>query len=547
MKTKRFVLWAATALLLVGASVWSYGQLASQIQPLSSLMPPGALLYLEAKDFGKLLGEWNGSTEKQKWLASDNYGVLSRSRLLLRLQQARDEFQEAAEVSPEMQLLQQVAGKESAFAFYNLGDLKFLYVTRGAKLDANDLWNARSKYEPRKAGDIPFYVRRGKYRTVAFASKDDLLFIASDERILADALALTAKQQTSALSGEAWFQQAITASKQQGDLRLVYDLQKLVATPQFRTYWIQQNTSYLKQYTSGISDLFEKADSFEENRTLFRQSANATTPDEQSLADVARLVPQQSSLYRGWASPSAEQLATSLRQVALGEASTYTGEERYAPVVSEGAGAAGSASDLETRIDQPEFRRKNIASLETAEAALAAMKPKALLHVQATAILDDKVFVTPESAIAVLAGNPDISSFKAALEKALGTYYGFRDYGNLSAVTSTVQGSVLLVSNSPRLEQAILQNANATAGQPASYVAGYNHMVEWPNYQRLFSLLDKPQTLARPEGAGAPPLFFSGNVRSLGDTLARLEQATIQSHDAGTTVTETVRYKLRAK
>ena len=34
---------------------------------LASSMPPGAVLYLEAKDFGALLNDWNGSPEKAAW------------------------------------------------------------------------------------------------------------------------------------------------------------------------------------------------------------------------------------------------------------------------------------------------------------------------------------------------------------------------------------------------------------------------------------------------------------------------------------------------
>ena len=39
---------------------------------LSGYVPHGAIVYLEAKDFSGLLGEWNQSAEKQSWLKSDN-------------------------------------------------------------------------------------------------------------------------------------------------------------------------------------------------------------------------------------------------------------------------------------------------------------------------------------------------------------------------------------------------------------------------------------------------------------------------------------------
>src|SRR5580693_3729720 len=153
----RLGIWGAAGVLLVAGGLWLRAQLAPADRPMSSLVPPGALLYLESPDFGSLLSRWNASAEKKAWIASDNYSVLSRSRLLGRLQQAQREFQTAAGVtlpaaahlSPEMQLLTQLAGKQSALAIYDFSNMKFVYVTRlpGKSLDANALWQQRPKYE----------------------------------------------------------------------------------------------------------------------------------------------------------------------------------------------------------------------------------------------------------------------------------------------------------------------------------------------------------------------------------------------------------------
>ena len=132
---------------------WLHAQIAPVAPSMAADIPAGALLYLEAKDFGKLLREWNNSQEKTKWLGSANYDVLSRSRLIGRLQQAQGELEQTAGVSAQMKLLEQVAGTRSAFAFYNLGALKFVCITHldhGA-IEANDLWKRRAQYQPREA------------------------------------------------------------------------------------------------------------------------------------------------------------------------------------------------------------------------------------------------------------------------------------------------------------------------------------------------------------------------------------------------------------
>ena len=70
-------------LLMAGVSMglgWAaYQAAATPKVPLSSYVPSGALLYLQAKDFSALLAEWNRSPEKQAWMASSNYEVFSRS------------------------------------------------------------------------------------------------------------------------------------------------------------------------------------------------------------------------------------------------------------------------------------------------------------------------------------------------------------------------------------------------------------------------------------------------------------------------------------
>src|SRR5580693_8931400 len=158
---RRWIAAATAAVLLAALFAWAVSkplapQLAATLapavpSPLAGFMPPGAVLYIEAKDFSSLLAEWNASPEKQQWLRSENCEAFSRSRLLLRLADARQEFASAAGVSPDMNLLSQAAGKESALALYDIGNLQFVYISRVPSASAMQtaLWQARTKFEPR--------------------------------------------------------------------------------------------------------------------------------------------------------------------------------------------------------------------------------------------------------------------------------------------------------------------------------------------------------------------------------------------------------------
>ena len=121
----------ATILLLVciasiGASWAAFQALTPEAPPLSRYVPAGSLLYMQAKDFSSLLGDWNASPQKASWVNSKNYEVYSRSHLFLRLQGASEQFATAAGLPPDMNFLTHVAGTQSALALYDIGKLQFL-------------------------------------------------------------------------------------------------------------------------------------------------------------------------------------------------------------------------------------------------------------------------------------------------------------------------------------------------------------------------------------------------------------------------------------
>ena len=54
---------------------------------------------------------------------------------------------------------------------------------------------------------------------------------------------------------EGWWSQSVAAAGPEGDLRMVLNLEKIVPSPYFRSYWVQQNITDMKQYSAAISDL----------------------------------------------------------------------------------------------------------------------------------------------------------------------------------------------------------------------------------------------------------------------------------------------------
>ncbi len=540
-RLKRRLWIPVLAIGVAASSVWVHGQMADT-RPVASLLPSGALLYVEAKDFHRLLTEWNGSEEKKKWLASRNFQELSLSRLIQRLAQAGGEFQAAGDIRIGMNFADQMAGTRSGFAFYNFSDVSFVYLTQMPQtgIENTELWRNRAGYESREAAGVPFYVKADAKsgRKVAFAAYKGWLVLATDEERMAQTLVLLAGGKAPALAGEEWFTAAIRQRSEAGDLRLVYDMPALLRTPQYRTYWLHRNATELKPFASGVADLFEREDGFQEERALLRQSQTPVTPTTGLLNEVTGYAPQGGgSLLRAWKNPEADQIAGAVEQVVLGEKPGRHGNAfDPAPGVTVEGGVVGSEGDLEIRIDEPPFQRPSQQPITPLLKALVTMQPTALAHVQMTAVLRDQVFVMPQSAVVLLCQKPD----RAALDQALAQVSNTLQAGSLDPLSVSVTGKIVTLSR-----------VSLTQGEPSvnvdssvTYLAVYDHQAEWPRYKRLFSVLDQTSQTTQPGLSASTPAFFSSNVASLGDSLGRLQRASIVSSDTGSTVGETIHYKM---
>lgn len=566
--------------------------------PLANLVPRGALLYLEAKDFQSLFEEWSGSAVKKEWLESADHSVFSRSALLGRLQKAQAEFTSAAGVPPDVKFLSEAAGKGSAVALYDIGKLEFLYITRlsSGRSMQSALWDARTRFESRSASGATFFVHTDaeSQRTAAFAVTDDYLILATREDLVASALALISGGQAQPIAGEPWFSAATSAaassSHPPGDLRMILNLEKIVATPHFRTYWIERNVSELKQYSSGICDLYRTGTEYREERILLRASAPAaasaagsagksapapqrviTEAGAQAVGDVARLVPEEAGVYRAVANPTADESLALLEQKILSPRAGPAPVEKLAPGVSLGEGVTGSASDLETRIDEaPAERVSGAGSTDGLRAAFVRAGLEAALSLQSSHRDPAGAFVTIHSALIFRASRDwDGEAIRAALVSAvepalstarLGVVWQAKGKGNnlvyaldgLSSLQMATRGKYLFISDDAALLAAAVARLSVRADtQAAVYAAGFNHRGERENFAHLARTLDRGDSSpARYDAAGGEsaqearePFFFSENVASLSHSLVAVKSVSVNVRESNGRVLQTVTYQ----
>ena len=559
-----------TALFCAGIVWAAYQAAAPSLTPLSKYVPAGPLLYLEAKDFSSLLADWNSSQQKKQWVKSSNYEVLSRSRLFLRLEGAGDQFAAAAGLPPDMSFLSQVAGTRSAVALYDIGNLQFLYITYlpSAKSMQTTLWQTRAKFEPRSAAGVDFYLRRDpeSQKEVAFAVSGDYLLLATREDLMAGALQLMSGSQNRTVESEQWWSQSVDSARALGDLRMVLNLEKIVPSPYFRTYWVQQNITDLAQYAAAVSDLFRSDQQYREERVLIRKAPPATAPSVDGLkaaADLVRLAPDGAGVYEAKANPSADScldlLETKLLAPHLGPAPP----SQIAPQVQLTSGETGGGSDMETRIDQPAVQRPFTPQNTTAlKELLDKTQLFASLQVQSTERDKAGVFVRIHSAV-VLAASSDWN--EASIQSALTEFVrpgltasqlgvtwrqksGYQEFDGLWPLVASVRGKYLLVSDDPNLIAAMLSNFNRKSDvKPVVFVAGFNHSRERANFARFSDVVDRPNLAqsnvpGNTSGIERQPQFFSENMASLSSTLAGVSTERITVRTDGDRTLQTVTY-----
>jgi hypothetical protein len=567
MKRTAIFLSILTALLCAGIGWAAYQAAAPSAVPLSKYVPAGALLYLEAKDFSVLLGDWNSSPQKKQWVESGNYEVFSRSRLFLRLHGAGEQFAAAAGLPPDMNFLSQVAGTRSAVALYDIGKLQFLYITYlpSAKAMETTLWQTRAKFEPRSAGGVNFYLRRDpeSQREVAFAVSGDYLLLATREDLLAGALQLMSGNPNRTVEGEQWWAQSVASAGAPGDLRMVLNLEKIVPSPYFRTYWVQQNITDLSQYSAAVSDLFRSDKQYREERVLIRKTppvAASSAAGLEAAANLVRLVPDSAGVYEAKAHPSADSCLDLLETKLLAPHRGPAPPSQMAPQVQLTSGETGGGSDLETRIDEPPVRRPVTPQNTTAlQELLAKTQMLASLQVQSTEPERAGVFVRIHSAVA-LAAAADWN--EANVQSALAQFVrpgltasqfgvtwqqksGYYEFAGLSPLVASVRGKYLLVADDPNLITAMLSNFNRKSeGKPVVFVAGLNHARERANFARFSEVVDRPNLAqSNVSGMKRQPQFFSENMASLSSTLAGVSAERITVRAEGDKILQTVTYE----
>ena len=557
-----------TALLLSTAGI-VFLQTTPPAPKLATMMPSGALLYLEAPDFGRLLRDWDISKVKADWLESADYEVFSRSNLFTKLQEVYSQYGEAAGFLPNLKSVIEMAGTDSALALYGIRDVEFLYVSRIADADLmkSQLWAVREKFEQRQAGGVPFYLRTdaASKRTVAFAFTKGYLLLATRDDLVAQALELLAGGANPCIATDRWYRDSTAAASTPGELRLAMNLDALVDSVAFRSYWVQRNASMVRRYWAGVADVRRTAGNIAETRVFLRKPETAEPAPADAgggaVSSLLALVPPEAGLYRAWRAGEPSETASLIVQKLIAPQPERWRDGRDAPVAVSPDSRAGSEADLETRIDEQPLPPD--AGTSGSVAAMRVMIEKsggrALLLVQSSAPAAGAFVRLPSVIVLNGAGDWDRDLVRSSLATAAGKLWTTSQIGagwvsgtsgrhaverldGLGTLVFAVRGRLLFLGNDLRLLTAVLDQAGTSAATGTlTYAAGFRHMREQENYQRVMSALEFTSSAAY--GGGAPA-FFSGNIASLSRVLSNVAEVRVTEEQRGMTTFQTVLYRI---
>jgi hypothetical protein len=551
-------------LLLLAAGI-VYLQTGAPSANLAAWMPSGALLYLEAPDFSKLLHDWDGSQIQTDWLASADYDEFSRSNLFTKLQEVYKQYGAAAGYLPDLKSVVGIAGSNAALALYDFRDVEFLYITRIGNSDfmKSQLYAVRDKFEQRRAGGTTFYLRSdaGSSRTVAFAFVEGYLVLATRDDLVAQALELINGAANPNIAADHWFHDSSALATRHGELRLVMNLESLVRSVYFRSYWIQRNVSALRHYSSGLADIERTDGNIVENRIFLQEpDASDVAASGGSVSGLLALVPPDAGLYKAWGALDPGDAARLVVRKLIAREEQIQPDWRQAAAAASPDATAGAESELETRIDEQPLPADAGAtdSIAAVRGMVEKNGVKSVLLTQSSRTAETFVEMP---AVIVLEGvsDWDITSVRSSLAAASGRLWTTAQIGaawtnaiaggqlierldGLGSLLFAVRGHRLFLGNDGRLLSSVLNRAGvAPDAGDLTYAAGFRRSRESANYERITGALD---FALRPGDNGRGPALLSNNIASLSRVFAIISEVRLSQQEQGGVTRQNIVYEM---
>jgi hypothetical protein len=333
MKISRWILLIAVA--VVALSHVSDGQPTRPVNEqlrLAGAMPRGALVYVQARDLAALVKTWLDSTARDRFYKSASYNAFSKSRIWLKFEARKDDFEKALGFGFNESRFAELAGGASAISIYDIGKLEMVFVTEVARerAIATILFQKLADFQERTSDAGSYYARDvttdgGRLnQQFCFAYSNGKLIITTTEGLMIRALGNARAAGADSLLADVM----ATAQQAKGftahEVTLWLDQTRLNRNRHFNSYWIHHNVTgaqSLANIESGLLDLRFTPQGMTEQR-WFKMGAGAETEAKALTGNQAsalvRFAPADAQLVEVHAGGTTESLAESVSDALFG-------------------------------------------------------------------------------------------------------------------------------------------------------------------------------------------------------------------------------------
>lgn len=545
--------------------------LAQQLR-LAGVMPGGAMVYVQARDMSALMKTWLASTVRGRFYKSASFTAFSKSRIYLKLQDRRKDFETAVGFGLDENRLAELAGGASAVALYDIGKLELVLVTEvpRQRAIATALFKNAQQFEERSSDAGSYYVRDVRTdggrlnQQFCFAYVEGRLIVTTTEGLMLRALANARRPGSDSLMADATGLAEVATGFTAHDVALWLDQARLNKNHYFTSNWIHGRpdpSSQLANIESALIDLRITREGLYEQR-WFRMKSDARTGtlSGDQVAGLLRFAPASVQLVEAHALAGLpDGAALAVTKALLGSQpaepewqSTPPDRTHETSTEDDSEVRRGRYSRLDSRFDKdvdeepapaadskqaPPQLAKAVASI------LSAVSPVGYLTLERSRVEPGDPFVRFDRAV-VVEMKPDAELDREALEGAIAAearsrflvkgaaqQMTWQDESNFrylgqSLLESTpcyaITSNYLVIASSRELIRDVLKQSSARSPatalrveEPVAFCALVRVAEAKPVFDRFMSTLDRTQP--SDEGGEEQPVirFFSENLSSL--------------------------------
>ncbi|MEK6324454.1 MAG: hypothetical protein AABN33_22670 [Acidobacteriota bacterium] len=333
MRTRKLTL--SIAVLILAVSHRSDGQQARPVAEqlrLAGVMPRGAMVYIQANDLAALMKTWLASPVRSQFYDSASFAAFQKSRVYLKLQDRKKDFESAIGVGIGENRLAELAGRASAVSIYDIGKIEIVFVTDLPRVRAvaSALFKRAPQFSERSADGTSYYVRDvttdgGRLnQQFCFAYVENKLIVTTTEGLMIRAIGNAKAAGADSLLSDVLASAGEATGFAAHDVTMWLDQERLNRNRYFDNYWIHHNArGALAAIETGLIDLRITREGMTEQRWFKMgeggRALGAGPIAGEQITALTRFAPANTQLVQVHATAVTEHLSSAIEQALFGK------------------------------------------------------------------------------------------------------------------------------------------------------------------------------------------------------------------------------------